>query len=423
MIRKCAYLAFLFVFLLGLSSSTLLAKLSSSEFSKAKRQLLISLQKGEDPREAVSELASDNSARAVDVLLKVAVANIPTKSYYAVLNGLATMNSEEAVKAMAKKLKNGKWPQKVIVATVFGAFNDPASAKALVDALDDKYQPVVRTVIKAIARRKVKDAIEPLIKLIRKNERNQDVLWLDARQGLTSITGEDFLKAELWEKWWSINKSTFDPHAKKGDKKTATVEKKGPRFFTEQIVSKRLIFIIDISGSMTAEDPPSEKGGGGVRIKRAKNELINVIKNLSQKVKFNIIAYSDTIKPWQKGRLVYATRGSKYAAIKYVEKLKAVGLTRTDKAFDEAFRSLEANTFYLLTDGAPTKANKQKMQAVLIPPNEILEQVRKLNRFRKIKIFTMGFAEETKKPPLGPVLVEFLQVIAKENDGRFSPIH
>ncbi len=407
-------------------STSLYGKLSSSEFSRAKRKFYAAIQRKMDneAKDAIQTLASDNSSRAAKVLLayRVITAPISTPVYYAILAGLASMDSEDAVKFMARKLKGGKWPQKVAVATVFGRMNDPLSARALIEALRDRYPPVITTAIQSIARRKLKDAIEPLIGLVKKYEKQKGLLWLEARQGLTNITGEDFLKAELWEKWWSINKATFDPHKKKGNKKTATVEKKGPRFFTEQIISKRIVFVIDISGSMQAEDPPTEKGGGGVRIKRAKDELIKVIKSLSRKVKFNIIAYSTKVKSWQKGRLVYASRRAKVSAIKWVSTLKADGLTRTDEALKEAFKSLEANAIYLLTDGVPTKADQKRMQAVLIQPKKIMEQVRQMNRFRKVRIYTMGFAEEAKKPN-GKIFVEFLKALAKDNGGRFSPIH
>ncbi|RME03371.1 MAG: VWA domain-containing protein [Planctomycetota bacterium] len=418
MSKKYRFLILILSFAI-LLPTTLLAK---PNYSRLKKKFKRALAAGDTTTQEsiIEEVSQDDSKQAVDFLLKYALyPQIKTSTYEAILEALASFNSKSAIKRMVSKAKSGNWAVKVILCTIFARHSDESTEKALVHVLKkSKRVPVLRTAIKAAAKRKSKKAIPALIQLLKKYEKKQGVVWLDTRQALTSITGEDFEKAIMWEKWWKMNESRFDPNDV-GEKKTATVKRKGPKFFTETIVSKRLIFIIDISGSMTAEDPKTDNGGGGVRIERAKRELIKVVKNLSKKVKFNIIAYSHVIKPWKKGFLAPASRGNKYSAIKFVQSLKPEGLTRTDKALEEAFKNAEANTFYLLTDGVPTKMGQGR--AEMIPPQEILDKVRGWNRFRKIKIYTLGFAEMAKGPG-GSTFVSFLKKLAEENDGKFSPI-
>ena len=33
-------------------------------------------------------------------------------------------------------------------------------------------------------------------------EKNKDVVWVDVKQALTDITGEDFADAKEWNSWW-----------------------------------------------------------------------------------------------------------------------------------------------------------------------------------------------------------------------------
>jgi uncharacterized protein YegL len=195
----------------------------------------------------------------------------------------------------------------------------------------------------------------------------------------------------------------------------------------------RFVFIIDVSGSMRIVDPgegdssgdasggtapaeevKKERAEGQTRIARTKAELVKAIKALSKDVKFNIITYCHDIKSW-KSDLQAATPENKQAAIEFTKGLTAGGLTYTDDALREAFKkNKDADTFLLLSDGAPTHIGDEPREEwgghsdskELIA--KIYKEVAELNRLRNVRINTIGFKDAN---------MEFMRKLAKDNGG------
>ena len=182
-----------------------------------------------------------------------------------------------------------------------------------------------------------------------------------------------------------------------------------------------LVFLIDVSGSMREVDPPSDTGPGGKRIDKAKAALEQTVRGLDDGAFFNMLAFDDRIRTWEKV-LQRAQPKVKANAIVWVQGLQELGMTHTDEALEKAFEDQNINTIYLLTDGAPMKMDPKTGQQINIDPQTILDKVATLNRFRKIKIFTMGF-EAVSKEPNGEVFVGFLKQLAEQNGGKFIPIN
>jgi uncharacterized protein YegL len=229
---------------------------------------------------------------------------------------------------------------------------------------------------------------------------------------------------------------------------TVTVPK-APRLFGTEVVSRTPVFVIDVSGSMTKKDPPDptakkekedeEKGTGTtpvdpkpkkkpapanpadpgalgddrMRIVRAQNELIKLIKALDSGVMFNIVAYSREVHVWSKTGLKAATGSNKSSAIKFVSGFQADSTTHTDDALEKAWENIKdgCDTLYLLSDGSPTHKGDCSDSDVLI--EEILNFFRKHNKFKKVKIFTLGF-KGANRP--------FMMKLAKENNGKYRDI-
>jgi hypothetical protein len=172
-----------------------------------------------------------------------------------------------------------------------------------------------------------------------------------------------------------------------------------------------------------------------MRIERAKNELKKAIASLSPKAKFNVIAFSNGVSPWQKRKLVLATSRNKQAAIAFADKFSANGGTYTDDALKEAFANKEADTIYFLSDGAPEKypsrigqENPDNIKLI----DTILTWFRSENKFRKVKIFTFGFdGEGVWDPNRGPKppyhqkaqrFIDFMKKLAQESGGEYKSI-
>jgi hypothetical protein len=184
--------------------------------------------------------------------------------------------------------------------------------------------------------------------------------------------------------------------------------------------SDRVLFVIDVSGSMTVRDPvtdPAEEEdaskdrGKTVIVKkdkpkaapkskepppsrermfRVKTELVRLIAGLQPSTQFGILCFSHEIHyVWGDARsLRPATPESKAAATAWVKALKADGATRTDKALEEALAIPEVDTVFLLTDGAPKDEKDQRM-----PIEPILARAKQMNRFLRARIHTISFQQ------------------------------
>ena len=98
--------------------------------------------------------------------------------------------------------------------------------------------------------------------------------------------------------------------------------------------------------------------------------------------------------------------------------MSASGVTKTDKALEKAFEVKGANTFYLLSDGSPTYDDGKVLPDKAKTPEgpslqKILEMVRDKNKFRRVKIFTLGFVGANRR---------FMQDLADQNYGKYRDI-
>lgn len=246
-------------------------------------------------------------------------------------------------------------------------------------------------------------------------------------------------------------------------------------FYGLKTRSTRLVFLLDRTGSMEApgseperppfklppeatgseKEPPQEKLArdectkivkkwmaltARTRIEVAKKEIILTIHVLRPSVHFNIVWYETTPSPW-KQELVPATWANKLDAIQAADKITASGGTNIWDAVEVAYKMLElpqqkqavspvmldkkasyatstngVDTIFLMTDGKPN-------QGRIMAPDDILSELRKVNRLRKVTIHTICVGDI---PPTGPTPDSpdpvFLKKISDQNNGDFVHI-
>ncbi len=147
-------------------------------------------------------------------------------------------------------------------------------------------------------------------------------------------------------------------------------------------VPKDIVFVIDVSGSMSGE-----------KIEQAKEGLRFMLNHLNENDKFNIVAFSDEIEVFR-SRLVPASQSNLEGAMDFVEDLEAEGSTDINEALLTALRMLSgadrsrANYILFLTDGQPT--------AGVVEPPEIVKNVRKKLGRTRIFVFGVGYDVNTK---------------------------
>ena len=174
-------------------------------------------------------------------------------------------------------------------------------------------------------------------------------------------------------------------------------------YYGIEIHAKRLMFIIDHSGSM------KESEWGESRLVRAKRELVRVIEQLPEECEFTILFYADEVRQWRR-MLVEATVENKRDAIEFVERLGLGDRTNTHAALVQSFEvddNLEV--VYLLTDGRPTTGK-------VIAPGEIVADVVLRNRYRNLQFNTIGIALE-------PSTEQFLRSLAELSGGEFRRVN
>lgn len=201
------------------------------------------------------------------------------------------------------------------------------------------------------------------------------------------------------------------------------------RFAGVALTGRRVVFLVDMSGSMELADEKTPAAG---KWQETRETLAKVMRSLHGLEKFQVILFSDRVAYplGNDGRwLDYNSRKSPEQLIQAMAAIKPKGGTNLHAAFEAAFR-LRADgldTIYLLSDGLPnmglglpTEPGKTLKE---IERSEILaKQVRKtittdwnrtLPNQPRVRINAIGFYYES--PDVGA----FLWALARENDGSF----
>jgi Mg-chelatase subunit ChlD len=186
--------------------------------------------------------------------------------------------------------------------------------------------------------------------------------------------------------------------------------------FGIDVKSRRICYVIDLSGSMNAKVSDTAKQ---TRAELAKAELIRAIRALEDDAWFAVVLYSSDVSPWRT-EMMRADAASRKAAVEFVEKAPVVGGTATFDALAGALglgdvgkgkaRGPDASgdgrldTIVLLSDGRPTNGR-------ITEPEKIRAEIRRLNERRGIAIHTIAFGKDAD--------TSFLEKLAKENAGTF----
>jgi len=142
------------------------------------------------------------------------------------------------------------------------------------------------------------------------------------------------------------------------------------------ILSKRLLFLVDVSGSM-ATTFVDKTGKTYTRLQYVQQDLANVIENvLLPYQEFNVAYFSDNVYQWKNG-VVPVNRNNTISAINFVKGFSANGGTNTLGALKAVIADPNLLAVYLLSDGEPNAGQipsilsiaKQWSSAVSPPKN------------------------------------------------------
>lgn len=211
--------------------------------------------------------------------------------------------------------------------------------------------------------------------------------------GLFELTGQLFgTRSTAWKAWYSdqgrklplLDEAGSAEARRLRAAREAREQTEVARFFDIEIESERVIFIIDISGSM-AENLRGryENEVGEPRIERAKSELIKAIQSMRPTGQFNIIAFSSGVSRWSDRSVGAEEAPAREAAVEWISGLGARGGTNLYGALSLAFNDSYVDTIVLLSDGEPSVGS-------LVDPGDIRRAIAQRNEGRRVVIHSIA---------------------------------
>ncbi|MHC4077401.1 MAG: HEAT repeat domain-containing protein [Planctomycetota bacterium] len=395
-----------------------------------------------DALPAMRQVALEDSSANAFVKVKIAQA-------------LERMKAEGSEAVLLAFLKDKAPSVRMAALDCVGTHRVTATNSLVVRLLKDSLWQVQAAAIDAAGKVRIEAAIDPLIDVMSKGGRLKE----QCADALFLITTKDYaLDPDRWRKgiakWRSLGwriptdeevakmkaarKKNLEYYGLKGQKMT---------FAKISTTSTRVLFIIDISGSMEDHVVEHEKFDSGYesfqKLEIVKTELRNTVKGLSRNTLFNIVAFATDVKTWKRG-LVPANIVNKSSADAFVKRQRPIGgseavamasvglksgaakgKTNTYKALMYAFgidpdkqkssavftggatksmvKKRKLDTVFFLSDGKPSHGK-------LVDTNEILKEVTEINKMYRIVFHTIAIGQFQK---------EFLRELARQNGGIF----
>jgi hypothetical protein len=289
-----------------------------------------------------------------------------------------------------------------IVATDLANQGDPSAVASLVELARLQFFKANfgyrRGIIQALIRIRLPESLEALIEILA-NVRGE--VRADIVKHLARLSGKNHgADAAAWAQWWKESKDGFEFPDQLADAPVWELgEGGGADYYGIPIYAERMIFVVDISGSMT-----------GPRLAAAKRELIKVIQRLYPEAWFNIVVYSSRASAWQ-NRMLPATPANKQVAARFVSSLSAGGMTASYDALETAFR-FDTEAIFFLSDGAPSAGK-------IVDPRGIIAFVSTANQLRRVSIYTIGIMPGLPESPLAI----FMRTLAEQNFGVYQQVN
>ena len=321
----------------------------------------------------------------------------------AALEALATLDPEAAMRLATVAATDKLWQVRLSAVRA-------APARVYSTAIADPDWRVRVQAIESACEVRTRDVIGPLIELLGKEPGR--LRW-DAWLALRNLTGKELgLEPAPWKRWWDVNKDTFEVPPPGAPDAPRPGGETGVSFFSIPILSTRTAFVFDLSGSM--RDPAPQ--GTGTKLDVAKREAGKTFAQLPDAAWFNVLLlgcdaesrYPKDQMKWKKS-LHPATAGGRAEAASYLNRQVGKGWTNIWDGIELAFEDDLVDTIYLYTDGGASRGT-------FVMTADILDELAKMNRFRKIMIHTIEVPAE--KPNTADN-IRLLKGIAESTKGMY----
>lgn len=398
-----------------------IAGLKSEERGEALEQCL---KKQRDPQVIAAILDAARGGRITsESFSKLAAKMLKSRyeaSQVAAVMYLETMAKDTLKSELPNLMKSKAENVRILAVEALAGINGDLSL--LYPMLEDKSWKVKVSVVRILG---MSAKVEPVGRLVKAlaSEENPRVRN-DIVDTLIRVTGKDAgQQYPAWDSWWRRHQQSADlkwrDSASLNEIKSAR-NVQGRTVYFGLSVSDFSSFLIDVSKSMIEEYEIEVviKGGGRTSTKEeervekvrkqkidfARDNLKKVLRKMPARLKFNIITFNHDATPWQ-NTLVPNSSAMQREGFVFLDDLRPVGSTNIFDTLVLALRDKQVDTIYLLSDGAPTSG-------LIVDTDRLLEEVRRINRLKKIRINTIGFNLEEKAQVL-------MRALADQNHGVF----
>jgi len=338
---------------------------------------------------------------------------------------LGPVGSGRAMVALMGLLRERATPTELRVAAVvaLGRRGEAAATPAVLPLLDDGDWRVQAEAIEALRRFHQPSTIPLLIQRIDgATGRVRD----DLRAALRSLTGQRLAAdGTAWRTWWASVAGSFvmPPAPRPSDREAqlaaaaAAAESPpegGTQFFGVDTFSKRVVFVLDRSGSMRQ---PANAGTDTTttKLEIARRHLKQALASLPTDALFDVIVYAGRACA-AFPQLAPADEAHRAAALAFIDTAPVGDGTNVHDALRAAFRLADVqakrttgaappvDTLFFLSDGQPTAGRVQA-------PELLVREVADWNRTMRIRIHAIGIGKDQSR--------EFLAELAAQHGGTY----
>lgn len=248
----------------------------------------------------------------------------------AALEALATQDARMHEDVLAQAIENDDWTTRNV---------------ALAGLLASRSVPATAAIVARI------DREEGLML-----QRFADALW--------QLSGKPFrTNPKAWQSWWKDEGANFEPISQEElevlraeeERRRLAQTTRANSFFGIRVISHRVIFILDVSGSMEERlRTPYLGEEGETRLEFAKREMIAAIQRLEKGTFFNLVTFSNDSDSWTPSGMALSTPENLDSAVAYAQKMRPGGGTNLFGALRKAFEDPEVDTIFVLSDGEPS---------------------------------------------------------------------
>ncbi|MHC4377766.1 MAG: VWA domain-containing protein [Planctomycetota bacterium] len=286
----------------------------------------------------------------------------------------------------------------------------------MLEAMTSENPGAFRAAIRAVEALRSSEAVGMLVAQLGSGNSTFDA---EATNVLGHLSGLRYRKnIEAWKRWWGDQGDDFQPLSEERWEEINETRLELARnantkaeFFGVQLETERIVFVVDVSGSMQEAIKDQGYGGGSsagagrggpTRLDAAKGELRQALDKLEEDAYFNILSFSGGVNALSK-RMGKAQGKHLDKAKEFVGRMTPGGGTNIYGGFETAFADELVDTIIFLSDGQPSEGETTD-------PIVIAERVKAWNAGRNVTVHCISIGID-----LG-----LLRRIARENGGEYT---